>query len=59
MQKNVLTLFGCGEDCSREFGVRLGGLGGHDDLGSILSGLESDGLADSAAGASNVEGFAG
>ena len=37
----------------------LGGLGGHDDLGAILSGLQGYGLADAAAGAGDVQDLPG
>ena len=39
--------------------MRVGGLGGDDDPGSILGGLQGDGLADASAGAGNQHGLAG
>ena len=43
---------------TRQFRVRLGGLGGHDDLGAVLRGLQRDRLADAAARPGDVKGLA-
>jgi hypothetical protein len=51
----TLTLLRCGEDRPGQLGMRLGRLGGHDDLGPVLGRLERDGLADAAARARDVE----
>ena len=53
-----LTLFGRGEDGPWQLGVRLRGLGGHDDLGAVLRGLQRDRLADAAARPRDVKGLA-
>ena len=49
--KAGLTLFGRGVDGAWELGVRLGGLGGDHDVGTIPSSLEGDGLPDAPTGA--------
>ena len=54
-----LTFFSGRVDRSGQLGVRVGGLGGDDDLGSILGGLQGDGLTDAAAGAGDQHGLAG
>ena len=54
-----LTFFSGRVDRSGQLGVRVSGLGGDDDLGSILGGLQGDGLADASAGAGNQHGLAG
>ena len=40
------TFFSYSVDGAREFGVRLGGLSGDDDVGSVLCTAQGDGLSD-------------
>jgi hypothetical protein len=50
-----LDLVGCGVDRAGQLGVRLGGLGGDDDVGAVARRAQRDGQADAAAGAGDEE----
>ena len=58
MTARSLTLFSGGVDGAGQLGVRLGGLGGHDDLCAVPGRLEGDRLADAAGGARDVQDLA-
>ena len=51
----LLDLLGRRVDGARQLGVRLGGLGGDDDVGAVARGAQADGLADAAARAGDEE----
>jgi hypothetical protein len=52
-----LEFSGGGVNSARELRVGLDGLGGDNDVGAVARGAEADGLADSATGAGDEEGF--
>ena len=53
-----LDLLRSGEDRARQFGMRLGGLGGYGDIGAVARGAQSDSEAYAARGAGDEQGFA-
>ena len=53
-----LDFLSCGVDGARQLRMRLGGLGGDDDVGPVARGAKRDGLADAAARAGDEQRFA-